>query len=202
MITNRKELKEYLLADKRQLGIKNRVIPRPFTDEIWKYEIVLRKYEYWYNKQGGLIAKIICCFYKILHHRNSIKLGIGIGVNCCEKGLSIAHIGTIQINGKAVVGENLRIQEGVTIGAGKNGFPIIGNNVYLGTGCKIIGGIRIADNCAIGANAVVVKDIMQPGITVAGVPAKKVSDNNSYANVFWFNEGKPYVDITSKNDVK
>ena len=43
---------------------------------------------------------------------------------------------------------------------------------------------------------------MQPGITVAGVPAKKVSDNNSYANVFWFNEGKPYVDITSKNDVK
>ena len=37
--------------------------------------------------------------YKLLHHRNSVKLGIGIGPNCCGKGLSIAHTGTIQING-------------------------------------------------------------------------------------------------------
>lgn len=33
--------------------------------------------------------------YKLLHHRNSVKLGIGIGPNCCGKGLSIAHIITI-----------------------------------------------------------------------------------------------------------
>ena len=50
MIDNRRKLKEYLNEDKRQLGIQ-RKRPRLFTDEIWKYEITLRKYEYWYNKK-------------------------------------------------------------------------------------------------------------------------------------------------------
>lgn len=52
MISSRKDLKEYLFADKKQLGITRR-FPRPFTDEIWKYEITLRKYEYWMNRGGG-----------------------------------------------------------------------------------------------------------------------------------------------------
>ena len=129
--------------------------------------------------------------YKLLHHRNSVKLVIVIGPNCCGKGLSIAHTGTIQINGDARVGYNLRIQEGVTIGAGSGGVPTIGNNVYLGSGCKVIGNVKIADDCAVGANAVVVKDVLEKGITVAGVPAKKISDNNSHSSVFWFNDGKP-----------
>ena len=111
--------------------------------------------------------------YKLLHHRNSVKLGIGIGPNCCGKGLSIAHAGTIQINGDARIGDNLRIQEGVTIGAGSGGVPTIGNNVYLGSGCKVIGNVKIVDDCAVGANAVVVKNVLEKGITVAGVPAKK-----------------------------
>ena len=57
MISSRKDLKEYLLADKKQLGITRR-FPRPFTDEIWKYEITLRKYEYWMNRGGGGDRKI------------------------------------------------------------------------------------------------------------------------------------------------
>lgn len=191
MIQDKNELKEYLAADKKQLGITRRY-PRPFTDEIWKYEIVLRKYEYWLNQQSrGGIAWIMMQIFKMLHHINSVKLGIGIGPNSCGKGLSIAHFGTIQINGAAKVGDNLRIQEGVTIGAGKGGIPTIGNNVYLGSGCKIIGNIKIADDCAVGANAVVVKDVLERGITVAGIPAKKISCNNSHGNVFWFNGGKP-----------
>ena len=91
---------------------------------------------------------------------------------------------------QAKIGDNLRIQEGVTIGAGSGGVPTIGNNVYLGSGCKVIGNVKIADDCAVGANAVVVKDVLEKGITVAGVPAKKVSDNNSHSSVFWFNDGK------------
>ena len=208
MIRSKADLKEYLLADKKQLGI-TRNFPRPFADEIWKYEIVLRKYEYWMNRKqilrdsshhglealsvmgGVLVASIMTQFYKVLHHRNVVKTGIGIGPNCCGKGLSIAHIGTIQINGDALVGENLRIQEGVTVGAGSGGVPNIGNNVYLGSGCKVIGNVRIEDNCAVGANAVVTKDILEKGITVAGVPAKKISDKDSLSYVFWFNGGNP-----------
>lgn len=57
MISSRKDLKEYLFADKKQLGITRR-FPRPFTDEIWKYEITLRKYEYWMNRGGKKNRKI------------------------------------------------------------------------------------------------------------------------------------------------
>ena len=45
MIETKKDLNEYLICDKKQLGITRR-FPRPFTDEIWKFEIALRKYEY------------------------------------------------------------------------------------------------------------------------------------------------------------
>ena len=55
MIQDKNDLKEYLAADKKQLGITRRY-PRPFTDEIWKYEIVLRKYEYWLNQQSGGVS--------------------------------------------------------------------------------------------------------------------------------------------------
>lgn len=119
MIISKQDLKEYMQQDKKQLGIRRR-FPRPFTDEIWKYEITLRKYEYWYN-QSRWGSGLMRFLYKVKHHRNSVKLGIGIGPNCCGKGLSIAHIGTIQINDHARIGENLRIQEGVNIGAGPGG---------------------------------------------------------------------------------
>lgn len=190
MIRTKADLKDYMKADKKQLGI-SRPFPRPFTDEIWKFEITLRKYEYWQN-QTGFPARFMYFYYKWRYHKKSVKYGVGIRPNCCGKGLSIAHFGTIQINGNARVGENLRIHEGVNVGAGRGGkTPTIGNNVFLGTGCKVIGGVSIADDCAVGANAVVVKDVLEKGITVAGVPAKKVSDNNSFSNVFWFNNGKP-----------
>lgn len=182
MITSRVDLKDYMQADRKQLGM-NRKHPRPFVDEIWRYEIYLRKYEYYLNTQKKFLSK----FYKLLYHKLGVKLGIEIAPNVCGKGLSIAHYGCIEINDKANIGNNLRIHEGVTVGASGGGAPIIGNNVFLGTGCKVIGDISIADNVAIGANAVVVKDILESGVTYAGVPAIKVSDNDSYSYVFWMN---------------
>ncbi len=178
MIKNKKDLEAYLKADKEQLGIV-RSIPRPFTDEIWKYEIVLRKYEYWLNRKQNIVSIIMKNVYKLIFHRLSIKLGIFIGPNTCGKGLCITHPNCIQINWKASVGENLRIQEGVTIGGNLGGVPKIGNNVFVGSGAKIIGDVSISDGVAIGANAVVVKDILEPNITVAGVPAKKISNKGS-----------------------
>jgi serine O-acetyltransferase len=61
--------------------------------------------------------------------------------------------------------------------------PKLGNNVFIGTGAKIIGDITIADNVAIGANAVVVKSITEPGTTWGGIPAKKISDHDSRSNM-------------------
>lgn len=54
----------------------------------------------------------------------------------------------------------------------------------MGSGAKIIGDIRIADGVAIGANAVVVKSIIENNTTWAGVPARKVSNNASLINMY------------------
>ena len=70
--------------------------------------------------------------------------------------------------------------QGVTIGSDvEDKAPKIGNNVFIAAGAKVLGGIRIADGVCIGANAVVIKDILEPNITVGGIPARKISDNNS-----------------------
>ncbi len=91
----------------------------------------------------------------------------------------------IIISTSAIVGKNCRIQTGVAIGAtnGSNEAATVGNNVFLGDGCKLIGGIHVADDVCIGANAVVVKDILEAGTTWAGIPAKKISENNSHSNL-------------------
>lgn len=121
-------------------------------------------------------------YYRIKHRRLGIKYGFSIPINVFGKGLSIAHIGTIVVNGSSKVGDYCRIHVCVNIGteAGKKDFaPTIGNYAYIGPGAKIFGKIEIADNIAIGANAVVNKSFVTPNISIAGVPAKKISDKGS-----------------------
>lgn len=195
MIRTKADLKKYMAQDKRQLGIKHEN-PRPFMDHIWKYEIELRKYEYWLNQNDTVFTKMMRFIYKFKHYQSGIKLGISIAPNTCEMGLSIAHQGCIQINDNAVCGKNLRIHEGVTIGAsGGIDAPCIGDNVFLGSGCKIIGRINISNDVTVGAGAVVVQSVNKPGVTVTGVPAKITSKKNSHKLVFWFNSGEYMSDI-------
>ncbi len=99
-------------------------------------------------------------------------------MNTCGKGLFLAHLGTIVISNYASIGENCRILVDVNIGAdARDGkaAPHIGNNVYIGPGAKIFGNISIADNCAIGANAVVNKNFEIENCSIAGVPAKVIN---------------------------
>lgn len=97
-------------------------------------------------------------------------------------GFYIGHFGGIVINSKAVLGCNVNISQGVTIGAvnrgGKYGAPTIGNNVYIGPGAKILGKIRIGDNVAIGANAVVLDDVPD-NCSVGGIPARMISNTGA-----------------------
>jgi len=98
----------------------------------------------------------------------------------------IAHYGHIIIHPKAIIGDNCNIAQGVTIGVSgrgdRRGVPVIGNNVFIAANAVIAGKIFVGDNSVIGANSLVVKNIAQ-GITVVGVPAVKVSDNNSEAYI-------------------
>ena len=88
------------------------------------------------------------------------------------------HIGGFTHVGKNVkIGKNCTILPGVVFG-NKHEEPddspvIVGDNCYFGLGCKIIGSVRIGNNVAVGANAVVTKDIPDNAV-VGGVPAKVI----------------------------
>ncbi|WHT39398.1 serine O-acetyltransferase [Myroides odoratus] len=121
--------------------------------------------------------------YKLIVRRLSYKFGIQIPVGTkIGKGFYIGHYNCIVVNNTAVIGDNVNISHGVTIGqinvGDKQGAPQIGNNVYIGPGAKIIGNIKIGNNVAIGANAVVVNDV-EDNCIVGGIPAKVLSMKGS-----------------------
>ncbi len=185
MIDSKETYRRYLKQDQVALGRKRDRRPRLFGDEIWKFEILLRKVEYDINCRKGLARLLVGKYHKFRFHRLSVKLGFTIPPNVFQGGLSIPHYGTIVVHGNVRAGMNCRLQEGVTIGAtgGSHEAAVIGNHCYFGSGAKIIGAVTIADDVAIGAGAVVTKDITEPGTTWAGVPAKKISGQDSHGNL-------------------
>ena len=91
-------------------------------------------------------------------------------------GLFLPHtVGTVL--GAAQIGENCTIMQGVTLGASDPDFdftvdrrPVIGSNVLIGAGAKVIGGVTVGHHARIGANAVVLQDVPAHALAV-GVPA-------------------------------
>lgn len=186
MIYTKKELAYYLERDALALHC-TRKHPRFLGDDIWKFQRCLRTREYYssFSKTKKLLFFIPFIFNRLSFKHKSLKLGLSIPINVFEEGLSIAHYGTIVVSNNAKIGKNCRIHEGVNIGStnGSSKAPTIGNNVFIASGAKIIGDITIADDVAIGANAVVVKSITEQGTTWGGIPARKISNNNSHSNL-------------------
>ncbi|MGI5990796.1 MAG: serine O-acetyltransferase [Methanosarcina sp.] len=171
----------YIKADKFALG-KNYKKPRLIGDDIWKFQRLLRKVEYYSNCKKSQISKLYLKYILFRYYMMSVHLGFSIPINVFGPGLSIAHRGTIVVNKNAKVGENCRIHACTNIGSNRSGdsAPQIGNNVYIGPGAKIFGDIIIADNIAIGANSVVNKSFYEKDISIAGVPAKKINTKGTY----------------------
>ena len=171
MIESRAEYYEYLKRD-ADANYRASVKPSLFGDEVWKFLVHMRKRAY--HESYTPVKRVLCIIPIILNkyllRRYALKCGFTIPYYTCGKGLALPHRGTIVINTTAQIGENCRIHEGVTIGS-TNGSKVaakIGNNVFIGSGAKIIGDISIADDVSIGANAVVVKSIEEPGTTWGG----------------------------------
>jgi serine O-acetyltransferase len=179
MITNKTEYKDYLLLDKKALGIEDENILRQIfaPNYIWQFQKRLRKVEYYKNcRYNSISGKIAYSYHKLRLRKQSLKLGFSIPENVFGAGLAIVHYGTIVINSNAKIGKNCRIHACTNIGAsgGKPEAPQIGNNVYIGPGAKIYGNIKIGNNIAISANAVVNKSFEEDGILLAGNPAEKI----------------------------
>ena len=177
-IESRLDYKSFRSADQKALGIE-RINFASLSNEIFVFEARLRKLEFALNCSRNPIRIL---FRKILFRRISIKLGYSISPNTFGPGLSIAHRGTVVVNGGARIGANCRLHVDVNIGteAGKAAAsPIIGNNCYIGPGAKLFGEIFIGPNTVIGANAVVNKSFPEGNQTIAGIPAKVISQKSS-----------------------
>ncbi len=133
---------------------------------------VLYRLAQFFRKNGlGLISWVLLDLNKFLN-------GCMIGRNAeFGPGFVLMHPNGIVINGGVKGGSNIAIEGGVVIGVARQGLPIelpvLGHDIYIGAGAKILGGIRIGNNVRIGANAVVVHNVPD-GATVVGIPAKVV----------------------------
>lgn len=97
------------------------------------------------------------------------------------KGFFIDHGNGVIIGETAVIGDNVTLYQGVTLGGtgkeqGKR-HPTIGNNVMISAGAKVLGSFKIGDNSKIGAGSVVLEEV-PPNSTVVGVPGRVVKRDN------------------------
>lgn len=182
MINNKKDLKEFIsyeLNNKYHISRLKCLIPFNYseTQTLAKYNILLRKAEYYYNTNNKLMYK----FKQFRLNRYRIKYLISIPVNSFDKGLHIMHLGPILVNGNAKIGKDcsIHINTGIVAGGLDSSCPQIGDGVVIGIGAVVLGNVKIANYTAIGANSVVNKDVDEENIAVAGAPAKKISNNGS-----------------------
>ena len=181
MIENKLDLKRYIAEDmsffhrypKRfQLLL---VLGKDPAYQIVRYLRFLRKEEYYYNTRHDFFGKLLYLYY--FRRKNTLgnKLGFKIPQNCFGPGLTIYHHGCIIVNEAARIGANCQLHGNNCIG--NKGYvdlvPVIGDNLDLGFGASVIGGVTLGDNTTVGANSVVVKSFPGGNTTLIGVPGKE-----------------------------
>jgi serine O-acetyltransferase len=184
-MANSYDLKRMLESDRLSRG-EGRSRPRWFGDDIWKYQITLRKYEFWLSQPGNPLVKFARAYYHFHYYKQSIRLNFEIPPFVFDAGLSIAHRGPIIINPHAKIGENCRIHSGVNVGTAagtQSAAPKLGRNCYIGPGAKIFGPVVVADGVVIAAQAVVHRSCLEEDVTLGGVPAKIIANRGSSAYV-------------------
>ncbi len=174
MITNRRELREWLDYERTLYPINwFDIITRNQLFYNWKYVKLLRYSEY-YRNSGKKYLMPLFVLTRIRKNLLGKSIGIEIGDNCCDKGLTIYHNGSIVINGHAKIGKNLKLHGSNCIGNMSEHdlkCPVIGDNVEFGVGSIAIGDIHIGNNIKIGANAVCIHDCIENDVTLVGTPA-------------------------------
>lgn len=123
---------------------------------------------FFYNHKMYLIARLISEYSKRM---TGIEIHPGAQIGKC---LFIDHGMGVVIGQTAIIGDNVTMFHGVTLGGTGNEktvkrHPTIEDNVFIGSGAKILGNITIGKNAKVGANAVILKDV-EKGKTVVGVP--------------------------------
>ena len=139
----------------------------------WRYPAVwptgIYRLSYWLKRHRAPVLPTV------LERANLVLFGIEISSSVpIGPGLYIAHpVGTVLMAKR--IGANASFISSITLGMREtHEFPVLGDGVKVGAGARILGGIKLGDDCTVGANAVVIKDV-PPGATAVGVPARLLS---------------------------
>lgn len=151
---------------------------------IWKYLYYFRSWQFYREQRSDKkasslsrkISKLKSHYYEKKKNIFSYISGVEIGAQCkIGKNCDIWHSGVV-INGD--VGDSCTFHGNNIIGNKGKGKetqnPKIGNGVDIGANAVIIGDVIIADNCIIGAGAVVTKSFSEPFSVIVGVPGRKI----------------------------
>lgn len=145
------------------------------------------RFNHWlFTHHIPVLPKIICKLqYLFFNCYVPASCVIGKGTKFGYGGMAVV------IHARAVIGKNCLIGQCVTIG-GKSGWrevPVLGDNVMVNAGARIIGPVKIGDNVEVGANCVVVKDVPS-NCVVAGVPARIIRKNMTADDLLEMNKYK------------
>ncbi len=141
------------------------------------------KYMYWFRKIQSTKNPVLKIFSKLRFRNLTNKTNIQIPYTTkIGEGFYIGHCGRIIINHKAVLGKNINISTGVTIGqenrGKRKGFPRISDNVWIGTNSVIVGNINIGTDVLIAPLSYVNFDVPDHSIVI-GNPAKIIHRENA-----------------------
>ncbi len=175
----KRDLKETLLAEKALYiphikSLKNKIMAIYTHNEeyeIYRFICALRKAEFY-----KVNNKLLYTYYLRKSNIRGNRLGYFIAPGVLGKGVRIYHRGGIIINTQSTIGDGCLFHGDNCVGNNgtDNRCPVLGKNVELGVGAKVIGDVVLADDICVGANAVVTKSFTEPGITIAGVPAVRI----------------------------
>ena len=178
-IKSKEQLKEFLELEYKRFPLHGRRYISYFLQlsegAILRRHTKLLRYTEYHTNTGH---KLRAMFYGAKLMRLQRKYSIHIGLNCCDKGFMLYHLVPCGMNGNVTIGKNCRMMPFVKL-AGDDSLgksPVIGDNVTLGIDCTIVGDVYLADGITVGAGAVVTKSFYEPGINIAGVPARKIEN--------------------------
>ena len=174
----KKKLRKQYMGGSRKVLLMSR-FSRADGYDIYRFLLHLRRYEYLITCPTTLTKKVQRFWNLRQYQIYGKKLGYMIGDSVLGEDVILYHRGSIYINPSVRMGSKCKFHGDCCLGVartGETGCPTLGDGVDVGIGARILGDIYIADNIIIGANSVVTRSFYEPGITIAGIPAKKVKD--------------------------